>query len=99
MGQRDHGSLTQGDPALKVMCSDGRPDFQDLDSDDDSINDVREASPTGVNNDVNGDGLDDLYLCQEEGLPNRLYIQNPDGSVSDKSVVAGVDWIEGSRAR
>ena len=22
--------------------------------------------------DVNGDGLDDLYVCQEQGLPNRL---------------------------
>ena len=25
--------------------------------------------------DVNGDGLDDLYVCQPGGLPNRLYVQ------------------------
>ena len=23
--------------------------------------------------DVNGDGLDDLYVCQQGGLPNRLF--------------------------
>ena len=48
--------------------------------------------------DVNNDGLDDLYLCQEDGLPNRLYIQNPDGTLSDESEKAGVNWLEGSRS-
>lgn len=48
--------------------------------------------------DVNGDGLDDLYLCQEEGLPNRLYVQNADGTLLDQSEAAGVNWLEGSRS-
>ena len=48
--------------------------------------------------DVNGDGLDDLYLCQEDGLPNRLYVQNADGTLRDESKVAGVNWLEGSRS-
>ena len=48
--------------------------------------------------DVNGDGLDDLYLCQERGLPNRLFLQNADGTVSDVSAAWGVDWLESSRA-
>ncbi|MFT5407559.1 MAG: hypothetical protein ACI9NC_000264 [Verrucomicrobiales bacterium] len=48
--------------------------------------------------DVNGDGLDDLYLCQEDGLPNRLYVQNPDGTLRDNSEAAGVNWLEGSRS-
>ena len=26
--------------------------------------------------DVNGDGLEDIYICQQGGLPNLLYIQN-----------------------
>ena len=26
--------------------------------------------------DINGDGLDDLYVCDAGGLPNRLYVQN-----------------------
>ncbi len=48
--------------------------------------------------DVNGDGLDDLYLCQEDGLPNLLYVQNPDGTLRDESDEAGVNWLESSRS-
>jgi hypothetical protein len=48
--------------------------------------------------DVNGDGLNDLYLCQEEGLPNLLFVQQADGTVRDMSRSAGVDWLEGSRS-
>ena len=48
--------------------------------------------------DVNGDGLDDLYLCQEDGLPNQLYVQNPDGTLRDESEKFGVNWLEGSRS-
>ena len=29
--------------------------------------------------DVNSDGLDDVYLCEPGGLPNRLFVQRPDG--------------------
>lgn len=43
--------------------------------------------------DVNGDGLDDLYVCQTGGLPNRLYFQNADGTATDRSAWAGVDWL------
>lgn len=48
--------------------------------------------------DVDGDGLDDLYLCQEPGLPNRLFLQNADGTLRDVSRQWGVDWIEDSRS-
>ncbi len=44
--------------------------------------------------DVNGDGLEDLYVCEAGGLPNRLYVQNPDGTATDASAAAGVDWLE-----
>jgi hypothetical protein len=47
---------------------------------------------------VNGDALDDLYVCQESGLPNRLFIQNRDGSARDQSASWGVDWLEPSRS-
>ena len=30
--------------------------------------------------DIDGDGLDDLYVCQPAGLPNRLYRNRGDGS-------------------
>lgn len=43
--------------------------------------------------DVNGDGLEDLYMCEMGGLPNRLFVQNPDGTVTDVSAESGVDWL------
>ncbi|MCH2065562.1 MAG: VCBS repeat-containing protein [Roseibacillus sp.] len=48
--------------------------------------------------DVNGDGLDDLYLCQEPGLPNRLFLQEADGKVQEASRSWGIDWIDDSRS-
>lgn len=44
--------------------------------------------------DVNGDALEDVYLCQTGGLPNRLFIQNSDGTATDRSAWAGVDWYD-----
>lgn len=44
--------------------------------------------------DVNGDGLDDIYVAETGGLPNRLLVQQPDGTVRDISHEAGVDVIE-----
>lgn len=46
--------------------------------------------------DVNGDGLDDIYACDTGGLPNRLYIQQADGTVRDASSGSGVDILEDS---
>ncbi|MCA9212814.1 MAG: VCBS repeat-containing protein, partial [Planctomycetales bacterium] len=47
--------------------------------------------------DVNNDGLDDIYLCQpggaSGGLPNRLFIQQPDGTAIDASAESGTDWL------
>lgn len=48
--------------------------------------------------DANGDGLDDLYLCQTGGIPNRLFVQQPDGTARDTSQEAGVDWLDRSRS-
>ena len=48
--------------------------------------------------DVNGDGLEDLHVCQQGGLPNLLYLRNPDGTLRDVSAEAGVDWMENSHA-
>ncbi len=44
--------------------------------------------------DVNGDELDDLYVCQQGGLPNRLLIQNTDGTLRDASAESGADWLD-----
>lgn len=48
--------------------------------------------------DVNGDLLDDLYVLQPGGLPNRLYVQQPDGTLLDRSAASGVDWWDHSHA-
>jgi hypothetical protein len=48
--------------------------------------------------DVNGDGWDDLYICQCAGLPNRLYVQQADGTAMDVSHQAGVDWLDDTNA-
>ena len=48
--------------------------------------------------DVNGDGLEDLYLCEDPGLPNRLFVQAIDGTLNDVSTEWGVDWLEDSRS-
>ncbi len=44
--------------------------------------------------DVNGDGRDDLFACQPGGLPNRLFIQNPDGTATDQAAAAGVNFLD-----
>jgi hypothetical protein len=45
--------------------------------------------------DANGDGREDLYVCQPGGLPNRLLVQNADGTLSDRSWDSGVNWCPG----
>ncbi|MBM3757149.1 MAG: VCBS repeat-containing protein [Acidobacteria bacterium] len=44
--------------------------------------------------DYNGDGLEDLYVCQPSGLPNRLLRNNGDGTFDDVSATAGVDVLD-----
>lgn len=64
---------------------------------------ARLATAMGVNvfghnglaiGDVNGDGLDDLFVCQPGGLPNQLFLQQTDGTVLDVSSDAGVDYLD-----
>lgn len=56
------------------------------------------GTPGTAVGDVNGDGLDDLYLCQPGGLPNLLYVQNPDGTLRDVSMASGTAWLESARS-
>ncbi len=48
--------------------------------------------------DVNGDYLDDIYVCEPGGLPNRLFLRQADGGLKDVSRDAGVDWLDNTRA-
>ncbi|MFQ5501232.1 MAG: FG-GAP repeat domain-containing protein, partial [Phycisphaerae bacterium] len=47
--------------------------------------------------DVNGDGLDDLYVAQGTGLPNRLFVQNADGTARETALEAGVAWLDDTK--
>ncbi len=46
--------------------------------------------------DYDGDGRDDLYICQPAGLPNRLYRNRGDGSFEDVTEKAGVGVLDGT---
>ena len=44
--------------------------------------------------DIDGDGFEDLYVCQPGGLPNRLYRNRGDGTFEDITEASGVGVIE-----
>ncbi len=46
--------------------------------------------------DYDGDGFDDLYVCQPAGLPNRLYRNRGDGTFEDVTEKAGVGVLDGT---
>lgn len=46
--------------------------------------------------DIDGDGLDDFYICQPSGLPNRLYRNEGDGTFRDVTESAGVGVLDAS---
>jgi hypothetical protein len=48
--------------------------------------------------DADGDGRDDLFLCQPAGLPSKLYLRRPDGTLRDATAEAGLDWLDNSRS-
>jgi Flp pilus assembly protein TadD/peroxiredoxin len=46
--------------------------------------------------DFDNDGLDDLYVCQPAGLPNRLYRNRPDGTFEDVTEKSGLGVLDGT---
>ena len=44
--------------------------------------------------DINGNGFDDLYICQPAGLPNRLYRNRGDGTFEDITEGSGLGLME-----
>ena len=44
--------------------------------------------------DIDNDGLDDLYVCQPAGLPNRLYRNRGDGTFEDITDRSGLGILE-----
>ncbi len=48
--------------------------------------------------DFDGDGLEDFYVCQAGGLPNRLFRNLGNGQFEDVSEKAGVDVLDATSA-
>ena len=44
--------------------------------------------------DIDNDGVDEIYVCQSGGLPNRLYKIGPDGVAQDITERAGVGILD-----
>jgi len=44
--------------------------------------------------DVDGDGVDEVYICQPGGLPNKLFKFREDGTLADISEAWGVDILD-----
>jgi tetratricopeptide (TPR) repeat protein/peroxiredoxin len=44
--------------------------------------------------DIDNDGLDDLYVCQPAGLPNRLYRNRGDGTFEDITESSGLGILD-----
>ena len=44
--------------------------------------------------DIDGDGWDDVYVCQPAGLPNRLFRNRRDGTFEDITEAAGVGVLD-----
>jgi len=90
--QDDAGSILPQDAMLREQLAHGHHHWlQRIERSLGFDTSVRNGLAIG---DANGDGLDDLYLCQPPGLPNRLLIRQPDGTVRDDSAVAGVDFLD-----
>lgn len=48
--------------------------------------------------DANGDGREDVYVCQQVGLPNRLYLREPDGTTLEVAREARVAFLDVTRS-
>jgi hypothetical protein len=46
--------------------------------------------------DIDGDGRDEVYVCQPGGLPNRLYHSRADGTMEDITEATGVGVLDDS---
>ncbi len=47
--------------------------------------------------DIDGDGRDEIYVCQPGGLPNRLYKHDGNGRLRDVSKAAGLDLLDNTQ--
>jgi hypothetical protein len=48
--------------------------------------------------DADGDGREDIYICQQGGLPNRLYTHKKDGTVMDSTKFSKTGFLDNTRS-
>jgi hypothetical protein len=48
--------------------------------------------------DIDGDEREDVFLCQPAGIHNMLFKRMPDGTLTDVSAKAGLDFLDNSSA-
>ena len=65
------------------------------------LDDLGESAFMGQNGlavgDVDGDGLEDLYVAMGTGLANQLWVQRDDGTARERAREAGVDWLDDTK--
>lgn len=85
-----------GAPGLWEQLARGVPHWQR------TLEDFYHVYPLGLTGlavaDADGDGRDDVYLCQGGGLPNRLLLQQADGTVRDEAAARGADYLDQTQA-
>ncbi len=47
--------------------------------------------------DVNGDGIDDVYVAMQGGLPNRLFVHATSGATVERAAELKVDFLDNTR--
>ena len=82
----------RGNPAYSLQLIPGTDDWRTV---LDSATGIDIYGHNGVSvADVDGDGLDDIYVCQPAGLPNRLFRNRGDGTFEDITESSGVGVLE-----
>lgn len=92
-------NLTSGNRASELGLDHGTPenDYVDFNYEPLLPHRLSQAGPTIAKGDINGDGLDDLYVGGSAGNPAYTFTQNSRGSF-DKNIVVGSDHYEDTDA-
>lgn len=90
------GVFAEGDRLWQLLMRHGTDEFAERN--DRLIGQSYIGSQGLAVGDVDGDGLDDVYVPMPGGYPNRLYLRRPDGTAQEVSAAAEVDWLDNVRA-
>lgn len=98
-----HPAISSFHPLLKIATTSNfdkheEDDFVELYSERNIPQMLSKEGPKATVGDVNGDGLQDVYICGSNNKGGQLYLQNKDGSFSKKINKAFLDdaGIEGT---